>query len=302
MEAVRERVGADRMTYVPGATLTQLDRADDAVAAAEDADIAIVALGEGAYTETAGNLPHSLMLPEAQRTLVREVAATGTPVVLVLVQGRPRTLGDAQEAAGAIVTAYNPGTEGGQALAEVLYGDVNPSGHLPYTYPSRPTGYALYDHKPSERLAADFGTGGAEPLFPFGHGASYTTFVYSDLTVSTPSMTTASLQDGGTVDVEVTVTNTGDRAGKDVVHLFLSDEVASVTPAVRTLKRFAKVDLAPGEAQPISFTLTRDDFSFIGRDGVPVVEPGRFRLQVDTLDAEVRLTGEPLTGVSQASR
>ena len=302
MEAVRERVGADRMTYVPSATLTQLDRADAAVAAAEDADVAIVALGEGAYTETAGNLPHSLMLPEAQRTLVREVAATGTPVVLVLVQGRPRTLGDAHEAAGAIVTAYNPGTEGGQALAEVLYGDVNPSGHLPYTYPSRPTGYALYDHKPSERLAADFGTGGAEPLFPFGHGASYTTFVYSDLTVSTSSMTTASLQDGGTVDVEVTVTNTGDRAGKDVVHLFLSDEVASVTPAVQKLKRFAKVDLAPGEARPISFTLMRDDFSFIGRDGVPVVEPGRFRLRVDTLDAEVRLTGEPLTGAPQASR
>ena len=171
MEAVRERIGASQVTYVPGATLTQPNRLADAVAAAEASDVAIVALGEGAYAENAGNLPHSLMLPEAQRTLLREVAATGTPVVLVLVQGRPRTLGDAHDGAGAIVTAYNPGTEGGQALAEVLYGDVNPSGHLPYTYPSRPTGYALYDHRPSARLAADFGTGGADPLFPSATGS-----------------------------------------------------------------------------------------------------------------------------------
>ena len=301
MEAVRERVGTDRMTYVPGATLTQPDRLTEAVVAAEASDVAIVALGEGAYAETAGNLTHSLMLPEAQRTLLREIAATGTPVVLVLVQGRPRTLADAHEGAGAIVTAYNPGTEGGQALADVLYGDVNPSGHLPYTYPSRPTGYALYDHKASERLAADFSTNGADPLFPLGHGGSYTAFEYSNLTVADSLMTTAALQRGGTVDVRVTVTNTGRRAGKDVVQLYLSDEVATVTPSVQKLKRFAKVDLAPGEAQTLTFTLTRDDFSFIGRDAAPVVEPGRFRLQVDTLDIPLILTGRPLHGTSNTS-
>jgi beta-glucosidase len=294
MEAVRERVGADRMTYVPGATLTQPDRRADAVAAAETADVAIVALGEGAYAENAGNLTHSLMLPEAQRTLLREVAATGTPVVLVLVQGRPRTLGDTHNDADAIVTAYNPGTEGGQALAEVLYGDVNPSGHLPYTYPSRPTGYALYDHKPSEQLAADFSSAGAEPLFPFGHGGSYTTFEFSTLTVSDTLMTTNALRDGRTMEVQVTVTNTGSRAGNDVVQLYLSDLVATVTPAIRTLKRFAKVDLDPGQAQTLTFTLDREDFSFMGRDAVPVVEPGQFRLQIDTLDAGVTLTGPPL--------
>ena len=296
MEAVRERIGAGHMTYVPGATLTQPNRRAEAVAAAQNADVALVALGEGAYAENAGNLPHSLMLPAAQRTLLREIAATGTPVVLVLVQGRPRTLGDVHTAADAIVTAYNPGTEGGQALAEVLYGDVNPSGHLPYTYPARPTGYALYDHKPSERLAADFGTGGADPLFSFGHGGSYTTFEYGTLTVSDSVMTTAALQNGRTLDVQVSVTNTGDRAGKDVVQLYLRDEVATVTPSVRTLKRFAKVDLAPGETQTLTFALARDDFSFIGRDAAPVVEPGRFRLQVDGLDTTVRLTGAPLHG------
>ena len=302
MEAVRERVGTDQMMYVPGATLTQPNRTAEAVAAAEAADVAIVALGEGAYAENAGNLTHSLMLPEAQRMLLNEIAATGTSVVLVLVQGRPRTLGDAHERAGAIVTAYNPGTEGGQALAEVLYGDVNPSGHLPYTYPSRPTGYALYDHKTSERLAADFGQGGADPLFPFGHGGSYTTFAYSDLTVSDSLMATDALQDGGMVDVQVTITNTGSRAGQDVVQLYLRDEVASVTPSVRKLKRFAKVDLAPGEAQTLTFTLARDDFSFIGRDAAPVVEPGRFQVQVDTLSTPLTLTGMPLGAARSAQQ
>ena len=298
LEAVRKHGGPNRVTYVPGATLTQPDRMPEAITAAENADVAIVALGEGAYAETAGNL-RSLMLPEAQRTLLRKVAATGTPVVLVLVQGRPRTMGDAHVAAGAIVTAYNPGTEGGQALADVLYGDANPSGHLPYTYPNRPTGYALYDHKASEMLAADFGTGGADPLFPFGHGGSYTTFEYSNLTVSDSVMTTAALRTGERIDVQVTVTNTGNRAGKDVVQLYLSDEVATVTPSVRKLKRFAKVDLAPGETQTLRFALARDDVSFVGRSATPVVEPGRFRLQVDTLDAGFVLTGRPLTGPSK---
>ena len=298
MEAVRERVGEAQMTYMPGSTLTRLDHVDAAVDAAREADVAIVALGEGAYTETAGNLQHSLMLPEAQRRLLQDVAATGTPVVLVLLQGRPRTLGVAHEAADAIVTAYNPGTEGGQAVVDVLYGDVNPSGHLPHTYPSRPTGYALYDHKNSERLDAEFGTEGATPLFPFGHGLSYTTFDYSDLTVSETSLSTDTLHEGAEVAVEVTISNTGDRAGSDVVQLYMSQEFASVTPSVRKLKRFAKVDLEPGSSETLTFQLTWDDFSFIGRDAHPVVESGPFTIQVDDLDAEITLTGAPTSNAA----
>lgn len=298
MEAVRERVGEAQMTYMPGSTLTRLDHVDAAVDAAREADVAIVALGEGAYTETAGNLQHSLMLPEAQRRLLQDVAATGTPVVLVLLQGRPRTLGVAHEAADAIVTAYNPGTEGGQAVVDVLYGDVNPSGHLPHTYPSRPTGYALYDHKHSEQLDAEFGTEGATPLFPFGHGLSYTTFDYSDLTVSETSLSTDTLHEGAEVAVEVTITNTGDRAGSDVVQLYMSQEFASVTPSVRKLKRFAKVDLEPGSSETLTFQLTWDDFSFIGRDAHPVVESGPFTIQVDDLDAEITLTGAPTSNAA----
>ena len=300
MEAVRARVGDDRMTYVPGASLTAPRQMDAAVEAARAADVAVVALGEGAYAETAGNI-RSLMLPEAQRTLLSRITATGTPVVLVLVQGRPRTLGTAHDDVPAVLTAYNPGPEGGQAVMEVLYGDVNPSGHLPYTYPSTPTGYALYDHKPSERLAADFGMEGAEPLFAFGDGLSYTSFDYSEMSVGTDTLAIANLQSGTGIPVSVTVTNTGDRRGKDVVQLYVSDLYATVTPAARRLKRFAKVDLAPGESRTLTFELTEDDLRFIGRDGTPTVEPGTFEFHVEDQTVPFELTGTPSSGSAASS-
>ncbi|MEF8817863.1 MAG: glycoside hydrolase family 3 N-terminal domain-containing protein [Salinibacter sp.] len=291
MEAVRERVGTDRMTYVPGATLTAPEQMEEAVAAARQADVAVVALGEGAYAETPGNLD-AMALPEAQRRLLRRVANTGTPVALVLIQGRPRLLNDTADLPDAVLTAYNPGPEGGQALMEVLYGAVNPSGHLPYTYPRSSVGMRTYDRKYSEDQDTEGGMSGFDPLFAFGEGLSYTRFAYSDLTVSRDSMTTGSLQNGGQVDVEVTVTNAGDRRGKDVVQLYLSDLVASITPSVKKLVRFAKVDLAPGERTRLSFTLTAEDVSFIGRDGDPVVEPGAFRLQVEGISEPFELVGE----------
>jgi len=303
MEAVRERVGTDGMTYVPGATLTAPERMDDAVAAARQADVAVVALGEGAYAETPGNIDH-MALPAAQRTLLRRVAETGTPVALVLIQGRPRLLNDTADRPDAVITAYNPGPEGGQALMEVMYGTVNPSGHLPYTYPLSSVGMRTYDRKYSENQDRQGGMEGFDPLFEFGHGLSYTRFDYNDLTVSRDSMGAGALQNGGTVEVGVTVTNAGDRQGKDVVQLYLSDLVASVTPSVKELARFAKVDLAPGESTRLSFTLSMEDFSFIGRDGAPVVEPGTFRVQVDDLRETFELGGDRFradTGSEQPS-
>ena len=291
MEAVRERVGTDGMTYVPGATLTDPERMDEAVAAAREADVAVVALGEGAYAETPGNL-NDMALPSAQRTLLRRVAKTGTPVALVLIQGRPRLLNDTADLPGAVLTAYNPGPEGGQALMEVMYGAVNPSGHLPYTYPRSSVGMRTYDRKYSENQDRQGGMSGFDPLFSFGHGLSYTRFDYSDLTVSRDSVTTGALQNGGRIEVEVTVTNAGDRRGQDVIQLYLSDLVASVTPSVKELTRFAKVDLAPGDRTRLSFSLRTDDFSFIGRDGEPVVEPGTFRVAVHNLSTSVDLVGD----------
>ena len=291
MEAVREKVGEERTTYVPGATLTDPERMDEAVAAAREADVAVVALGAGAYAETPGNLNH-MALPRAQRTLLRRVADTGTPVVLVLIQGRPRLLKETADLPDAVLSAYNPGPEGGQALMEVLYGEVNPSGHLPHTYPRSSVGLRTYDRTYSENQDRQGGMSGFDPLFAFGDGLSYTRFAYSDLTVRRDSVPTADLRRGGTVEVAVTVTNAGERTGKDVVQLYLSDLVASVTPSVKELVRFAKVDLAPGESTRLSFALAADDLSLVGRDGVPVVEPGAFRLQVEGLRAPLRVVGD----------
>ena len=293
MEAVRERVGADGMTYVPGATLTSPERMEEAVAAAQEADVAVVALGEGAYAETPGNVD-DMALPAAQRTLLRRVSATGTPVALVLIQGRPRLLGDTADLPEAVLTAYNPGPEGGQALMEVMYGAVNPSGHLPFTYPRSSVGMMTYDRKYSENQDREGGMSGFDPLFSFGHGLSYTQFAYGDLAVDRDSLSTQSLRNGSTVEVSVTITNTGDRRGKDVVQLYLSDLVASVTPSVKELTRFAKVDLAPGERERLTFTLSTEDFSFIGREGTPVVEPGTFRVQVEGLSTPIDLVGDRL--------
>jgi beta-glucosidase len=175
---------------------------------------------------------------------------------------------------------------------EVLYGAVNPSGHLPYTYPRSSAAMRTYDRKYSENQDTQGGMSGFTPLFAFGDGLSYTNFAYSDLSVTPDSATTGALDAGNEVTVGVTVMNTGDRHGKDVVQLYLSDLFASVTPSVKELARFAKVDLAPGESTRLSFTLRADDFSFVGRDGSSVVEPGAFRVQVEELDASFELGGE----------
>jgi beta-glucosidase len=293
MEAVREKMGEAGMTYVPGATLTDAERMDEAVAAARQADVAVVALGEGAYAETPGNLD-DMALPKAQLTLLRRIADTGTPVALVLIQGRPRLLKDTADLPDAVLTAYNPGPEGGQALMEVLYGTVNPSGHLPYTYPRSSVGMVTYDRKYSENQDRTGGMDGFNPLFEFGDGLSYTRFEYSDLEVGRDSIGTGALQEGGEVEVEITVTNAGDRRGKDVVQLYLRDLVASVTPPVKELVRFAKVDLEPGESTRLSFALTAEDFSFIGRGGKPILEPGTFRAEVQDLSQPFELVGNRL--------
>ena len=174
--------------------------------------------------------------------------------------------------------AYNPGNEGGQAIGDVLFGDVNPSGKLPITYPRWPNRLFTYDHKVFE--GEDWGEGKAQaaPQFEFGTGLSYTSFLYSDLQVRQAGAAGAQ-----TVQVEVSVKNTGDRAGKEVVQVYLSQRVASVTPPVKRLKRFAKVALQPRESRKLSFLLTADDLSFIGLQNKRVVESGTFDVLVGGL-------------------
>ncbi|MCX5644969.1 MAG: glycoside hydrolase family 3 C-terminal domain-containing protein [Phycisphaerae bacterium] len=270
LEAIQEKLGKDNVTYVDAVAFDKEIDIAKAVAAAADVEAIIACVGEPCYCETPGNI-NDLTMTEPQLKLVKELAATGKPVVLVLVEGRPRVIRTIADSAKAILMAYLPGLEGGQAVADVLFGDANPSGKLPLTYPKYSAGFTSYDHKTSEEK----GGNKYDPQWPFGYGLSYTTFEYRGLRADASEMTP---KDKLTVTVEVT--NTGARAGKETVQLYLSDVVASITPPVKVLKRFQKVELKPNEMKVVRFELTWDDLAFIGLDNKPVVEPGEFKAQV----------------------
>src|SRR3989441_1431014 len=285
--AIEAKAGAANVTYVPGTkivrpagtpsnnTPTNLEAEVDipaAVRAAGAVDVVVLCLGEGSYTETPGDIA-DLSLGEPQRKLAEAIEATGKPIVLVLVEGRPRVINRIADNASAVLMAYNPGNEGGQAVADVLFGDFNPCGKLPFTYPRFPNGLITYDHKVFE--TESFDNAGIRPQFEFGEGLSYTTFSYKDLRLNRKTIG-ASDQ----LSVSVTVTDSGRRAGKEVVQLYVSDRVASLSPAGKRLKRFAKVFLTPGQSRTLTFKLRPEDLSFIGANNKPVLEPGDFEVMI----------------------
>src|SRR5262249_12215207 len=186
LQAIQAKVGTN-VTYVPGVALDKEIDIEAAVRAARDADIAVVCVGEGSYAETPGNIT-DLTLSEPQVKLAGAIEATGKPVVLVLVEGRPRIINRIADGAPAILMAYNPGNEGGTAVADVLFGDYNPNGKLPFTYPRTTNGFITYDHKLFETEETSFGNMAFKPQFEFGHGLSYTTFTYGDLQLSGTTM------------------------------------------------------------------------------------------------------------------
>jgi beta-glucosidase len=275
------------MTYIPGTTLDKEIDIQAAVSAVREADVAIVCLGEGSYAETPGNIT-DLTLGEAQLRLAEAIEATGKPVVLVLVEGRPRVINRIVDRAQAILMAYNPSNEGGTAIADVLFGDYTPSGKLPFTYPRTANGFINYDHKLFETEETSFGNMAFKPQFEFGHGLSYTTFTYSNLKLAPKTMAM-----NGQMNVSVTVTNTGQRAGKETVILYVRDVVATIAPPGKRVKRFAKIYLEPGQNRSLTFALRRDDLSFIGADGKPAVELGDFEVIVGNLTDKFTLEGAP---------
>nr|HQU74518.1 glycoside hydrolase family 3 C-terminal domain-containing protein [Calditrichia bacterium] len=280
LEAMQDKLGPGRVTYLPG---TSYDQAIDIAAAAEAAqgkDVAVIALGEYPYCETPGNI-NDLTLPAVQLDLVKAVQATGTPVVLVLLQGRPRIITPVVAESEAILMAYLPGNEGGKAIVEVLFGETNPGGRLPVTYPAYPNALTNYDAKWVETDDPNK----MSVMWPFGHGLSYTTFAYSGLTVQRKNLSL-----NPEVEVRVTVTNTGQRAGREIVHLYLSDVVRSVSPQVKQLRGFESLFLKPGESRTVSFTLTQPDFLFHDRHNQPVVEAGQFVLSVGNLESGFELS------------
>lgn len=293
-EALRAEFPEATITEAGGVPFLDPDASGiaEAVAAAEAADVAVLAVGDiaglfGAGTSGEGCDVADLRLPGAQHELVEAVLATGTPVVLVLVTGRPYALGDYAERCAAIVQAFMPGEEGGSALAGVLSGRVNPSGRLPIGIPGGMGGQPGTYLAPVLAWVSDgISNIDPKPLFPFGFGLGYTRFEYSDLQVSSPEIAA-----DGTVEISATITNVGDRDGKEVAQLYLSDPVASVVRPLKRLVGFTKIALAAGEAARVAFRLHADRTSFLGPDHRRIVEPGEFRVRVGSSSEDITLEG-----------
>ena len=284
LEGIKTRAGSVSVVYAKGCGITDTTTAGfaDAVAAAKQADVAVLVLGEAGDMSGEAASRADLDLPGVQERLLEAVQATGTPVVLVVNSGRPLTLGWAAEHVPAIVESWFLGVETGPALAAVLFGDVSPSGKLPVTFPRTVGQIPLYyNHKSTgrptgpEKYTSKYIDLPVTPLFPFGHGLSYTTFGYSDLRLGAPRITPT-----GTERVSVTVTNTGSREAAEVVQVYVHDEVASVTRPVRALAGFRRVSLKPGEARTVEFPLTAKELGLYNKDMKFVVEPGKFRVFV----------------------
>lgn len=259
-----------------------------AVAAAKDADVIVACIGENSYTETPGNLT-DLWLSENQRNLVKALAQTGKPVILVLNEGRPRLIADIEPLAQGIINILIPGNMGGDALANLVSGKSNFSGKMPYTYPKEINSLANYDFKKSEEVGTMEGAydynAKITQQWGFGYGLSYTSYKYSNLKVSQ-----SDFRHGDIIKVSVDVKNTGKVAGKESVLLFSSDLIASMVPDGRRLRAFDKVELQPGETKTMIFELKADDLAFVGWNGKWRLEEGDFKLMIADQSADIHCT------------
>lgn len=260
----------------------------EAVAAAKDADVIVACIGENSYTETPGNLT-DLWLSENQRNLVKALAQTGKPVILVLNEGRPRLIADIEPLAQGIINILIPGNMGGDALANLVSGKSNFSGKMPYTYPKEINSLANYDFKKSEEVGTMEGAydynAKITQQWGFGYGLSYTSYKYSNLKVSQ-----SDFRHGDIIKVSVDVKNTGKVAGKESVLLFSSDLIASMVPDGRRLRAFDKVELQPGETKTVTFELKADDLAFVGWNGKWRLEEGDFKLMIADQSADIHCT------------
>lgn len=260
----------------------------EAVAAAKDADVIVACIGENSYTETPGNLT-DLWLSENQRNLVKALAQTGKPVILVLNEGRPRLIADIEPLAQGIINILIPGNMGGDALANLVSGKSNFSGKMPYTYPKEINSLANYDFKKSEEVGTMEGAydynAKITQQWGFGYGLSYTSYKYSNLKVSQ-----SDFRHGDIIKVSVDVKNTGKVAGKESVLLFSSDLIASIVPDGRRLRAFDKVELQPGETKTVTFELKADDLAFVGWNGKWRLEEGDFKLMIADQSADIHCT------------
>lgn len=285
LQCITDKVGAANVTTttVKGFESPENFTTGGLAAAAKTADVVILCLGENAYAESPGNIG-DLALDENQQDLAKAAIALGKPVILVLTEGRPRFITNIEPKMDGILMAYWSGRKSAEAIADVLFGDYNPNGRLPFSYPRSSGEIVLYDRKPAEDIREVFNDDihtGYHPLFAFGAGLSYTTFSYSDLKLST-----GVLQGDGTMQVSVVVTNTGKVDGKHAVELYTRDLYASLSPDMKRLRAFQKIDLKAGESKTVSFSLNKNDLAFVNNELKTVTEAGDFKVMVGDLTGD----------------
>lgn len=291
LEAFQAKLGKENVLYTAGADIEKEDDGEiqKAVELAKSASKIVLCLGEKNYTETPGDISN-IFMSKSQIKLALALAKVNKPIILVLNEGRPRLISDFEDKMSAVVQCYLPGNEGGRALVDILYGEVNPSGRLPYNYPKYPNSLEKYNRKYTESLADEEQNNDAKyeksysPQFEFGTGLSYTTFTYSNLKIDKTEINNTE-----EVNVSVEVTNTGKRAGKEAVLLYLSDNFASITPEVKALKRFEKISLEPNETKTVKFTLNQKDLQFVNEDLKWISEKGTFTIQISNLKKDFLL-------------
>lgn len=273
LEGLKEQFGSGQILYDSIANESMIAQSD----------VLIAVIGEKPYTEKPGDIDN-LMMDKDQKALVNKLAETGKPVVLVMIQGRPRVVQEIVPSVDAILCSFLPGNEGAEALANIISGETVPSGKLPITYPLNPNDRVNYDHKGTDLVYRDFSMNGFKPQWEFGFGLSYTTFKYDKLVVSSTEY-----KMGDDIEISIDVTNTGALEGKEVVQLFVSDLVASITPPVKRLRGFEKIQLAPGASQTVKFNINTSDLSFVGINNKWVVEEGDFVIRIADQQKNIKI-------------
>lgn len=278
-QAMEEKAGKENIYYAATVGFEEENNFDQKafLQKAKTADYIVLCLGEDSYAESPGAID-DLRLSDAQTSLAKAAALSGKPVVLILTEGRPRVISSIVKDMSAILLAYWPGSKGAEAIADIIYGDYNPDGRLPFTYPAATADLVLYDHKYSEKVNEDFEAvklNGFRPQWEFGHGLSYTNFDYSDL-----QMSKTNFSGDEKVSIMVTVKNTGKMGGKHTVELYSRDLFASVTPDQKRLRNFKKIFIRPGESVKVEFAIDRHDLAFVNKNLQMVTEPGEFELSI----------------------
>jgi beta-glucosidase len=281
-----QAIGSNNVDWIKGSEFKVSNDFEQLHTKAEKADVFLVCIGEQHGVEEAGNI-NNYLLADAQYDLVKKLSKFNKPIILVINSGRPQIITQIEQYCDAIITCYLPGNEGGDALAQIIYGQANPSGKLPFTWHKYPATISLYDHKYSDNNI-EGEQAPYQPLFEFGHGLSYTSFEYSGLNISSSNNTVSD-----TLSVDVLVKNTGERAGKEVVQVYVSDVFASITPSVKRLRAYKKIYLESGKSKIVKFKIPLRDLSFVDVNYQWKLEAGEFIIQIDKLKEQFYLPNIP---------